>query len=231
MRRFAITAIIVLLAGCTTAQTSPTASPTEIVTPSTPAPTSDAASPASDATTPTPENSGTADDRESIPVATSDPSGAAVPTDDAGNTVRAIGETSGLTSPDGGVLFEVTIRDARWEESCPSRSGGTASPEVGTFLVLDVVATLSESYAENMPDVDDPFIPVVPDFFTATDGSAPLPSHSDAAFGCYDAELITPFVEPGATSEGLVVLDVSRPHAASVIYDPFGTGGWAWELP
>lgn len=155
--------------------------------------------------------------------------GAPVTVDAAGNVVKQIGESGGLSSADGqSVLFEISIDSATYSPTCPGRLDETITA-TGQFLVLDVTATLSADMAALAPG-EDVFMPVVPDLFVARDAAGNVAPPSEAAWGCYDEELILPFVEPGTTHEGLVVLEVPA-EGGTVTYDPDGTGGWTWQLP
>ena len=153
-----------------------------------------------------------------------------VAVDAAGHIIKQIGESGGLSSADGqDVLFEITVDSATVSPTCPGRTGETITAD-GEFLILHVTATVAPEMADLAPG-EDVFMPVIPELFVARDAAGTPAAPSEAAFGCYgEGELILPFVEPGTTHEGLVVLEVAGP-GGTVTYDPDGSGGWSWQLP
>lgn len=163
-------------------------------------------------------------------LATEPDGGDPVALDAAGQVIKQIGESGGLSSADGqSVLFEISIDSATYSPTCPGRTGETISAD-GEFLVLHVTATLAAEMADLAPG-EDVFMPVIPDLFVARDAAGTPAPTSETAWGCYgEGELILPFVEPGTTHEGLVVLDVPA-EGGTVTYDPDGSGGWSWQLP
>ncbi len=158
--------------------------------------------------------------------------GAEVAVDQVGHVLKDLAEPGGLVDPDdSSVVFEIAVTDVARTATCPSRDGSTAEAMNGEFLVLTVDASLDASYAEADPNVEDPFMPLIPDLFLATDADGvEIDSHSDASWVCYGDELLQPFLDPGTTATGLVVLDVPA-GAERVVYDPEGTGGWSWAIP
>ena len=165
-----------------------------------------------------------------IDVLDQSPDGEVVAVDGEGNVWKVIGESGGLSSADGQtVLFELSIDSAEYASTCPGREGETITA-TGEFLVLHVTATLSAEITAIATGEDDVFMPVIPDLFVARDPSGTPAPASEAAWGCYGPELILPFVEPGTTHAGLIVLDVPA-RGGTVTYDPDGSGGWTWQLP
>lgn len=152
-----------------------------------------------------------------------------------GDVVAELGVESGLVGPDGNSAFSMTIREIRLEKECPSKlgDGSTFTAENGSFLVADVAAVMDPEFAE-MTSQDTPFLTVDSDAFALLDLNEV--SQSDIftveAYGCYsNDQRIAPFVNPGESVEGLVVLDTDLEHGY-LVYNPWGVegSGWRWEF-
>ena len=195
-------------------------------------------SPSATSTETTTSNATSAPDPSRSPgpgtVATRDPDaagGGEVTTDAAGHVVKELGDSGGLVASDGQtIVFELTVEDVEFLTECPGRDGSTRTPENGSFVVLDVSATLDAAYAERPEAGGDPFMPLTAEMFQLTDtDGAGLASHSETAWFCFDRELVRSFLDPGTSAEGLIVLD-GPADAAHVVFDPDATGGWSWNL-
>lgn len=179
---------------------------------------------------------------EPVPAATEAPSDVEQDAQDApidtapnGDILATVGEQSGLVGPDGTSAFNITVTDLGLESECPSKleDGTTFAPENGRFLVADVSATLTQDFA-SMTDHDTPFLTVDSDVFEIVDlnGVTQSDSHTVSAYGCYtNDQRIVPFVNPGESVEGLVVLDTDLEHGY-LVYNPWGVdgSGWRWEF-
>lgn len=152
-------------------------------------------------------------------------------TSDAGHVVKELGESGGLVAADGEtIVFELTVEEVEERATCPGRTGDVVRAENGAFVVLTVTAALDASYAEIPGQGEDPFMPLLAESFHLADSSgAELPSHSDAAWLCFEEELARSFLDPGMETSGLIVLD-GPAGAERVVFDPDGTGGWVWDL-
>ncbi|PFG19912.1 hypothetical protein [Serinibacter salmoneus] len=162
--------------------------------------------------------------------------GAPLPTSAAGNVVKRIGESAMLldASGAGSAAFQITLHEATAVASCPGRLGSDITPESGAFLVLDVSAEMDAEIEGSLADVAtaDILLPLGADAFVPYDpeGAPMADSASASAWSCYeDSDLLPPFIGPGESYRGLVVLDAL--DAASVAYQPGGAEGWEWSLP
>ena len=145
---------------------------------------------------------------------------------------KQIGETAGLTAAgSSSTLFALTVLGVDVARTCPGR-GVAPVPEHGHFVTVDVRAHMAAEMAREVSPGPDAFLPLVPEAFSivAPDGTVQDSVATAAAWACFDdGELAPPFVEPGDVVTGKVVLD-SRTSAGTVVYDPDGTGGWAWPF-
>lgn len=157
--------------------------------------------------------------------------GGEVTTDASGHVVKELGDSGGLVASDGQtIVFEMTVEGVDFLTECPGRDGSTRTPENGSFVVLDVSATLDAAYEELSAAGSDPFMPLTAEMFQLTDAAgAGLVSHSETAWFCFDRELVRSFLDPGTSAEGFIVLD-GPADAAHVVFDPDATGGWRWNL-
>lgn len=173
---------------------------------------------------------------ESLDVATTAPDGVGagpVEVSGRGHVLKDLGEPAGLTSTRGDdVIFQISIDAARVTATCPGR-GVDVSPANGHFLVLEVTATLSEEAATAADPGQDVYMPLVAETFDIIGpGGAPQETTvTDASWACFEGdELLPPFLEPGTTVSGKVVLDAAN-DSGRVVYAPDGAAGWEWEFP
>lgn len=151
-----------------------------------------------------------------------------------GNLRKDLGEHAGLTLPGSDQAhFEVVVNDIAVVDSCPSRAidGVERRPEYGHFVVVDLTASMSDDVASAVPGGADLFMPLVPDAFALVgrDGSITAQPLTDASWACFeDDALAAPFVGPGETTSGLVVLD-SAVDSGTLVYAPAGPG-WEWDF-
>ena len=145
-----------------------------------------------------------------------------------------IGMQVGIKDSAGESIFTLTIEGIRPESSCPSRleKGIVTKPENGTFIVVDLAATMSQNYGEFNPA--EPFLTLDSDAFAIADSTGAMQSgtHTVAAHGCYSLEdLVQPFINPGEELAGMVVLDTDLEHGY-LVYNPWGVpgNGWRWEF-
>lgn len=151
---------------------------------------------------------------------------------DAGHVVKDLGEPGGLTVAGAETAyFEITVLDVAVVTACPGR-GVALPPANGYFVVLDVTASMRSDIDEVVDGGADLFMPLAADAFRvlAPDGSATGQTLTDASWSCYsDAELAPPFVGPGETATGKVVLD-SAAGRGTLVYAPGGAAGWEWAF-
>lgn len=152
-----------------------------------------------------------------------------------GDVLAEVGEASGLVGPDGDSAFSIIVRQLRTEKECPSKleDGTTFIPENGSFLVADVAAVMDPEFAA-MTAQDTPFLTVDSDAFGLLDLNGVIQEnpYTVAAYGCYsNDQRIVPFINPGESVEGLVVLDTDLEHGY-LVYNPWGVegSGWRWEF-
>ncbi|MFB0835489.1 hypothetical protein ACX8Z9_10420 [Arthrobacter halodurans] len=163
------------------------------------------------------------------PVGTDPETGETLTTDAANNLPKTIGEKAELVGGDGTAHFTLSVARIRTATACPSRAGGTAQPENGMFLILDVTASLSDD-VPRAAGGEDPYMPLVADAFhiDGADGTEEGTA-TEAAWGCFEDEDLAPaFLSPGDTAAGKVVLDTAHRHG-KVVYDPEDNGGWSWD--
>lgn len=149
-----------------------------------------------------------------------------------GHVRKDLGERAGLTSADdGAVFFEITVDDATVTTTCPGR-GVDVRPANGHFLVLDVTATLSSDATAGGDAGQDVYMPLVAETFSIVtpEGGLQETTVTDASWACFeDDELLPPFLEPGQTASGKIVLDAAN-DSGVVVYAPDGLAGWEWEF-
>ena len=177
-----------------------------------------------------------------IPVATAKPGASPGQTDaprvfegeyGVGDVVGEIGVPSGLVGADGEPVFTLMVQDISLEPTCPARlDGAVFTADSGQFLIARVEATMAPSFAEQTPDT--PFLTVDSDAFTILDatGKSAGAAFTEKAYGCFTLdERIQPFVNPGETVSGMVVLESSVDHGY-LQYNPWGVAGsgWVWEF-
>ncbi len=145
-----------------------------------------------------------------------------------------VGTPVGLKDSAGESIFSLTIEGIRPESSCPSRleEGNILVPENGTFIVVDLAATMSQNCGELNPA--EPFLTLDSDAFAIADSTGALEArtHTVAAHGCYSLEdLVQPFINPGEELDGMVVLDTKLEHGY-LVYNPWGVpgNGWRWKF-
>ncbi|MFT3943214.1 MAG: hypothetical protein QM705_05235 [Ancrocorticia sp.] len=172
-----------------------------------------------------------------IPVATEHPDGpsAAAPKilEATGDVIGKLGEPSGMVGANGQPVFTVAVTEIRLEPTCPTRiEGETFTADAGKFLVARVEATMDPSFPEQTNET--PFVTVDSDTFSILDGRGEVVvgTLSQKAHGCFSLEeRIQPFVNPGESVTGLVVLESSVEHGY-LQYNPWGVpgSGWVWEF-
>ncbi|MDY5127585.1 hypothetical protein ACRQF6_00005 [Actinotignum sp. GS-2025f] len=152
-----------------------------------------------------------------------------------GDVEAELGVPVGL-SVDGATraAFTLTVTDITRAQECPSRIAEPAvfTPKNGTFLVVDLSAQMAADYDAYDPDA--PFLTLDRDAFYLTDleGNIQEDSHTVPSYGCYStAERVTPFINPGESAAGKVVLETSLEHGY-LVYNPWGVpgSGWRWAF-
>ena len=164
------------------------------------------------------------------------PSASPGPSTPAGTVAKGSGEAGSLVdSPSGAEVFSIRVNSIETATECEARTGAfTLSPERGTFLVVDLVATLSSGAVgqDTGADADEAYMPLVPEAFSVVPATGPVEHDvtSASAWGCLSEEELAPaVVNPDETVAGKVVLDTGAARG-TVIYDPDGTGGWSWPF-
>jgi hypothetical protein len=171
---------------------------------------------------------------EPLGVASTAPDGAAAGSPEVserGNVRKTVGEPAGLATADGEVFFQMSVDAAQLAATCPGR-GVDVSPANGHFLVLDVTVTLSADAATSADPGQDVYMPLVAETFDVVGpgGALQETTVTDASWACFENdELLPPFLEPGQTASGKVVLD-SANDSGVVVYAPDGAAGWEWEF-
>lgn len=90
---------------------------------------------------------------------------------------------------------------------------------------------MSGDVATAVPEGSQLFMPLAADAFeiVGPDGSVTAHPLTDASWACFDSDVLAaPFVGPGETSSGLVVLD-SPVGSGTLVYAPAGPG-WEWTF-
>lgn len=177
----------------------------------------------------------------SVPVSTRPPDVAERAPEEAGGTVpelneasdvvKDLGQAGGLTDPDSArALFSITVLAVERHSSCEGRAG-RQTPQHGGFLFVHVEAEMATDIAPDLTGSDG-FLPLVREAWElrTSGGTAVSGANSEAAWACLTRdELLPARILPGESVAGILVLD-SDLDAGSVVYDPGGTGGWAWRF-
>lgn len=150
----------------------------------------------------------------------------------AGALPKASGEAGALVDKTTGAeTFTIQVNEIETATECEARSAGfTLAPERGTFLILDVTATLAAG--ANPAGTEEAFMPLAAEAFSVVpqSGSTEDDVTSASAWGCLtETDLAPAVVNPGETVTGKIVLD-TRVTSGTVIYDPDGSGGWSWPF-
>jgi hypothetical protein len=130
-----------------------------------------------------------------------------------------------------GAELQLIIGSVEVLSTCPGR-GVEVEPRLGQFVVLDVTASLTGVQGAGTSDPDDAFVALTPDDFgiAAPDGRVQEIVVTEEAWACYeDPDLLPPFLDPGQTVSGKVVLESATEHGW-VSYVPEGSSGWEWEF-
>ncbi len=152
---------------------------------------------------------------------------------DNGDVVAELGVPSGLVGADGESDFAITVTGIDLIPSCPSRiDGEMIHADEGRFLVAHVEAVVDASFTDEGEEAS--FITVDSDAFRVldTDGEEPAGSATEKAYGCFSLEdRIQPFVNPGESVTGVVVLESSIEHGY-LEFNPWGVpgSGWVWKF-
>ena len=178
------------------------------------------------------EKTDKAQERNLSDVAPVDPiTGGSVQVDTESQVIKRLGE-AGVLTVDGEQkpTFEVTVHSVTVHKDCTLRGfRQSITPENGSFLLLDVSATLA-SEANTMVAEEHAIMPLDASAFGAAAGQNQDVSYgldTTAAFSC---ELDNPLdiaVGGGSAVRGQVMLD-SPYSSGQVVYDPQRTGGWTW---
>lgn len=169
---------------------------------------------------------------ETIEAATENPDEGTVEVGETGDIEAEVGQTSGL-SADGTSIFDITVTDLEFSQTCPSRLDGSELRAEGTFLIAHVEASLASDFADHI-DEGAEFMPLAPDAFliSSSDNLIQDGVMSAAAHECFSLEdLIAPVIYPGESESGLVVFDIDIDHGY-LTYNPWGApgSGWRWEF-
>ncbi|APF41564.1 hypothetical protein [Neomicrococcus aestuarii] len=163
------------------------------------------------------------------------------PTDDVGKPVKTSGqdqviknkgEAGTLVDKSGKEVFSITVNSVKTASECVVRGfGGTMKPEKGTFLIVNITASMPES-ANKLVDKEKAVMPLGAENFgvsSSVDAAATMDLSSHAAFSC-DVENPLDFqVEGGHTAKGNLVLD-SPLKTGQLSYSPQEEGGWVWPF-
>jgi hypothetical protein len=147
-----------------------------------------------------------------------------------GDVHKDLGEPAGLTlAGSGDVHFEVVVRSITAQRSCAGR-GVAATPVHGTFLVVDLTASMPSDVMDVVGAGPEVLMPLGAEAFLVVgpDGAAHHATLTQASWSCLDeSDLAAPFVGPGETVSGKVVLD-SPVERGRLVYAPTGDVGWSW---
>ena len=142
-----------------------------------------------------------------------------------GRLRKELGEPAGLVARGGrAAAFEIVVEDVTVVTTCPGR-GASVTPSHGYFVVVDVAAAM----ASDVGAASRSLMPLIAEAFEVVgpEGS-PQAEPTDASWSCFeDAELAPPFVGPGESVNGKVVLDSAVDHGV-LVYAPGGSAGWEW---
>ncbi|WP_404290938.1 hypothetical protein [Glutamicibacter arilaitensis] len=171
-------------------------------------------------------------DHQIADVAVTDPqTGDKVYVDSESQVVKKLGEAGKLTVEGEKVpSFEITVTKVQALESCQLRGfGQQIEPENGTFLLLDISATLDASAAAAV-DEEIALMPLDASVFGVSQGENENIAYdldTIASYSCEVANTLDIAVGAGDTVNGQLILD-SPYDSGQVIYDPEKTGGWTW---
>lgn len=148
-----------------------------------------------------------------------------------GNIRKELDEAAGLTI-DGSdtAYFEVVVEDVSVRTSCPGR-GVRVAPLRGYFVVIELSSTMDANVSRLPGGGADVFMPLVAEAFhiIGPEGQEVPPGPTEASWACFEnADLAAPFVGPGESTAGLLVLD-SPFESGTLAYEPAGPG-WQWEF-
>lgn len=167
-------------------------------------------------------------------LATAAPSGTGVATmvvAASGNIKKELGEPAGLTIEGSDTsYFEVVVEDVSVRTSCPGRGVHTA-PLRGYFVVVELSSTMNADVSQLPGGGSEVFMPLVAEAFQiiGPQGQEVPPGPTDASWACFEnADLAAPFIGPGESTAGLLVLD-SPFESGTLAYEPAGPG-WQWEF-
>lgn len=165
-------------------------------------------------------------------VAAADPqTGDKVYIDSEYQVVKDLGEAGKLTvDGEKSPAFEITINNVQKLKSCTLRGfGDEITPENGTFLLLDVTATLDASASEAV-DEELAIMPLDASAFGVSPGENRDVDYAVSTVASYSCDLenaLDVAVGAGSTVKGQVMLD-SPYSSGQVVYDPQESGGWTW---
>ncbi|MGP9726232.1 hypothetical protein [Glutamicibacter sp. AOP3-A1-12] len=165
-------------------------------------------------------------------VAVTDPqTGEKVYVDSESQVVKKLGEAGKLTvEGEQAPSFEITVTKVQALDSCQLRGfGQRLEPENGTFLLLDISATLDASAAAAV-DEDIALMPLDASVFGVSQGENENITYdldTIASYSCQVPNALDIAVGAGDTVTGQLMLD-SPFSSGQVIYDPEKTGGWTW---
>lgn len=166
-------------------------------------------------------------------VAATDPqTGIKVYVDSESQVVKELGEAGKLTvEGQKEPSFKITVNKVQVLKSCTLRGfGDEIKPENGSFLLLDVSATLAASAADTV-DADVALMPLDASVFGVSAGENKNVSYqldTIASYSCEVPNALDIAVGAGDSVHGQVMLD-SPYDSGQVIYDPEKTGGWTWS--
>lgn len=159
-------------------------------------------------------------------------SGAEVVVGETGNVEKREGEAAGLTDEAGRhAYFSITVEGVSVRSSCPARAASVSRPDRRYFLAVDVSASMSAEIVGVVDGGADVFMPVTADAFRVLDADGvERGGPSPAAWACFEeSDLAAPFVAPGESTRGLVVLE-SDVATGWVAYQPVPGSGWQWAF-
>ncbi|MGO2124159.1 hypothetical protein [Glutamicibacter arilaitensis] len=145
--------------------------------------------------------------------------------------VKDLGEPGKLTvEGEKKPTFEITVSKVQKLKSCTLRGfGDEITPENGTFLLLDVTATLDASASEAV-DEELAIMPLDASVFGVSPGQNRNVDYGVSTVASYSCDLenaLDVAVGAGSTVKGQVMLD-SPYSSGQVVYDPQESGGWTW---
>lgn len=159
-------------------------------------------------------------------------SGTEVVVGDTGNVEKLEGEAAGLTDDAGRhAYFSITVESVAVRSSCPARAASVGRPDRRYFLAVDVSASMSAEIPGVVDGGADVFMPVTADAFRVLDpDGVERGGASPAAWACFDeADLAAPFIGPGESTRGVVVLE-SDVSTGWIAYQPVPGSGWQWAF-